>query len=285
MPNPIPFSIPEGPKSDCITKEVQDLLLDDAIEQVLPNRYSKRVFYSNVFTVPKGSHYRWKTMPFGLSTAPRIFTMLLRPVLRMWRDINISVIAYLDDLLIVGSTKEECLSNLKKTMDLLVKLGFKLNLEKSVLEPTQSITFLGLQIDSVSMKLLVPKEKKKSVIKEIRNFLKLDCCSPRKLAGLKGKLIALKDAVIPFRLYTRRTNKFHSQCLTLANGDWDQSFPIPQDVKSEISHWLTVLNQCNGKEISLFPSYDYVLTTDASESGAGATLKKGNKTIKTWSFQ
>ncbi|KAM9943638.1 hypothetical protein ACTFIT_001927 [Dictyostelium discoideum] len=271
MLNPIPISIPEGPKSDCITKEVQDLLLDDAIEQVLPNRFSKRVFYSNVFTVPKpgtnlhrpvldlkrlntyinnqsfkmegiknlpsmvkqgyymvkldikkaylhvlvdpqyrdlfhfvwkGSHYRWKTMPFGLSTAPRIFTMLLRPVLRMLRDINVSVIAYLDDLLIVGSTKEECLSNLKKTMELLIKLGFKLNLEKSVLEPTQSITFLGLQIDSVSMKLLVPKEKKKSVIKEIRNFLKLDCCSPRKLAGLKGKLIALKDAVIPFRLYT-----------------------------------------------------------------------------------
>ncbi|KAM9954848.1 hypothetical protein ACTFIW_000951 [Dictyostelium discoideum] len=111
------------------------------------------------------------------------------------------------------------------------------------------------------------------------------CCSPRKLAGLKGKLIALKDAVIPFRLYTRRTNKFHSQCLTLANGDWDQSFHIPQDVKSEISHWLTVLNQWNGKEISLFPSYDYVLTTDASELGTGATLKKGNKTIKTWSFQ
>ncbi|KAM9985596.1 hypothetical protein ACTFIZ_000216 [Dictyostelium cf. discoideum] len=192
MPNPIPISIPEGPKSDCITKEVQDLLADDAIEQVLPNRYSKRVFYSNVFTVPKpgtnlhrpvldlkrlntyinnqsfkmegiknlpsmvkqgyymvkldikkaylhvlvdpqyrdlfrfvwqGAHYRWKTMPFGLSTAPRIFTMLLRPVLRMLRDINVSVIAYLG----VGSTKEECLSNLKKTMELLVKLGFKLN--------------------------------------------------------------------------------------------------------------------------------------------------------------
>ncbi|KAM9974213.1 hypothetical protein ACTFIR_003929 [Dictyostelium discoideum] len=85
------------------------------------------------------------------------------------------------------------------------------------------------------------------------------CCSPRKLAGLKGKLIALKDAVIPFRLYTRQTNKFHSQCLTLANGDWDQSLPIPQEVKSEISHWLKVLNQWNGKEISLFPSYDYVL--------------------------
>ncbi|KAN0001093.1 hypothetical protein ACTFIZ_002299 [Dictyostelium cf. discoideum] len=181
--------------------------------------------------------------------------MLLKPVLHILRDINVSVIAYLDDPLIVGSTKEECLSNLKKTMDLLVKLGFKLNLEKTVLEKTQSITFLRLQINSLSMKLL------------------LDCCSPRKLAGLKGKLIVLKDAVIPFRLYTRRTNKFHSQCLNITNGDWDQSFPIGQELNLEISHWLKVLNQWNGKEISLFPSYDYFLTTDASESGAGATLK------------
>ncbi|KAM9994367.1 hypothetical protein ACTFIZ_007603 [Dictyostelium cf. discoideum] len=147
-------------------------------------------------------------------------------------------------------------------MELLVKLGFKLNLEKSVLEPTQSITFLGLQIDSLSMKLLVPKEKKKSVIKEIRNFLKLDCCSPRKLAGLKGKLIALKDAVIPFRLYTRRTNKFHSSVLL-----------SPMEIGINHSPFLK-------KSI-----YEYVLTTDASESGAGATLKKGNKVIKTWSFQ
>ncbi|KAM9957091.1 hypothetical protein ACTFIR_003828 [Dictyostelium discoideum] len=233
--------------------------------------------YRDLFRfVWKGSHYRWKTMPFGLSTAPRIFTILLRPVLRMLRDINVSVIAYLDDLLIVGSTKEECLSNLKKTMDLLVKLGFKLNLEKSVLEPTQSITFLGLQIDSVSMKLLVPKEKKKSIIKEIRNFLKLDCCSPRKLDSLKGKLIALKDAVIPFRLYTRQDvihNTVYLFSLRMEIGINHSPCPSMMFKSSRVSHWLTVL------------LLDYVLTTDASESGAGATLKKGNKTIKTWSFQ
>ncbi|KAM9954864.1 hypothetical protein ACTFIW_000967 [Dictyostelium discoideum] len=91
--------------------------------------------YRDLFRfVWKGSHYRWKTISFELSKSPRIFTMLLRPVLRMLRDINISVIAYLDDLLIVGSTKEECLFNRltcqKKNVystDLLDKLGFKLN--------------------------------------------------------------------------------------------------------------------------------------------------------------
>ncbi|KAM9954294.1 hypothetical protein ACTFIW_003835 [Dictyostelium discoideum] len=159
MPNPIPISIPEGPKSDCITKEVQDLLLDDAIEQVLPN-------------------------------PPRIFTMMLRHVLRMLRNIKVSVIAYLDGLLIVGSKKRRMFIQPQKDNGFTCQTSFQ-----------------------------VPKENKKSVIKEIRNFLKLDCCSPRNLAGLKGKLIALKDAVIPFRLCTRRTNQFHSQCLTLSNGD------------------------------------------------------------------
>ncbi|KAM9972553.1 hypothetical protein ACTFIR_011920 [Dictyostelium discoideum] len=86
--------------------------------------------------------------------------------------------------------------------------------------------------------------------------------------------MVLKDLVIPLWLYTSLTNKFHSQCLTLSNGDRDQSFLVHQDVKSEISHWLTVLNQWNEKEISLFP-----------RSGAGTTLKKGKKITKTWSFQ
>ncbi|KAM9954819.1 hypothetical protein ACTFIW_000922 [Dictyostelium discoideum] len=141
-------------------------------------------------------------------------------------------------------------------MDLLVKLGFKLNLEKRVLEPTQSITFLGLQIGMTT------------------SFNAISF--PFKTASFLGEQQSSFE-----KLYTRRKNKFHSKCLTLSNGDWDKSFLIPQDVKSEISHWLTVLNQWNGKEISLFPSYDYVLTTDASESGTCTTLKKGKKIIKT----
>ncbi|KAN0032962.1 hypothetical protein ACTA71_011169 [Dictyostelium dimigraforme] len=195
------------------------------------NRYSKLVFYSNVFTVPKPG------------------TTLLRPVLDLKR---------LNSYIVNQSFKMEGIKNLPS----MLKKGYYM---------------VKLDIKKAYLHVLVDPQF--TVIKEIRNFLKLDQCSPRKLAGLKGKLIALKDAIIPFRLYTRQTNKFYIQCLTLANGDWDQSFPVPQEVKSEISIWLT------GKEISLFPNFDYVLTTDAPESGAGATLKKGNTIIKTWSLQ
>ncbi|KAM9994480.1 hypothetical protein ACTFIZ_012914 [Dictyostelium cf. discoideum] len=147
MPNPIPISIPEGPKSDCITKEVQDLLADDAIEKVKhlhkqpiiqDGRNQESTINGQTRILHGKTQYQESLHPRAPST---VGTMLLRPVLRMLRDINVSVIAYLDDLLIVGSTKE-CLSNLKKTMKILVKLGFKFNLKKIFLEPTQSITFL-----------------------------------------------------------------------------------------------------------------------------------------------
>ncbi|KAM9985679.1 hypothetical protein ACTFIZ_012328 [Dictyostelium cf. discoideum] len=217
MPNPISISIPEGTKSDCITKEVQDLLADDAIEQVLPNRYSKSVFYSNVFKVPKPG------------------TTLHRPVLDLKRN------------------QESTINS--QTRILHGKTRYQESLPPRVIRSTIQRfippLFLGLQIDYLSMKLLVPKEKKKSIIKEIRNFLKLDCCSPRKLAGLKGKLIALKDAVIPFRLYTRRKTSFTPSVLL-----------SPMEIGINHSPFLkrSILNQWNGKEISLFPSYDYVLT-------------------------
>ncbi|KAM9943645.1 hypothetical protein ACTFIT_001934 [Dictyostelium discoideum] len=195
--------------------------------------------YRDLFRfVWKGSHYRWKTMPFGLSTAPRIFTVLLRPVLRMLRDINVSIIAYLDDLLIVGSTKEECLSNLKKTMDLLVKLGFKLNLEKSVLEPTQSITFLGLQIDSVSMKLLVPEEKKKSVIDTE------SICNPRKASLIPNR----------FKLNTRNIPRSIDQTISRVDTNPDSTTLETGDYSTFQSHVMSFARTTNTKTAELLIS-------------------------------
>ena len=39
------------------------------------------------------------------------------------------------------------------------QLGFVINLNKSVLTPTQLVEFLGLMIDSVAMSLSLPEEK------------------------------------------------------------------------------------------------------------------------------
>ena len=46
---------------------------------------------------------------------------------------------------------------------LLQSLGFVINLQKSVLVPLQKIEFLGLEIDSVRMKLTLRQEKVKTL--------------------------------------------------------------------------------------------------------------------------
>ena len=46
-------------------------------------------------------------LPFGLSSAPYVFTKLLRPVLTFLRDKGVHCLMYLDDMLILGKTPKE----------------------------------------------------------------------------------------------------------------------------------------------------------------------------------
>ena len=56
-----------------------------------------------------GAIYQFRAPPFGLSVAPRIFTMVLRPILAWLRLRGIKVHAYLDDWL--GRASSQFCSN------------------------------------------------------------------------------------------------------------------------------------------------------------------------------
>ena len=43
------------------------------------------------------SYFMFTVLPFGLTTAPYIFTKLLRPIVKHWRSQGISNVVYLDD--------------------------------------------------------------------------------------------------------------------------------------------------------------------------------------------
>ena len=80
-------------------------------------------------------------MPNGLSSAPRIFTKLMKPVYSVLRCQGFENVGYIDDTYLKGSTFQDCEKNVSVTVNLLCSLGFTLNREKSVLIPSQSITF------------------------------------------------------------------------------------------------------------------------------------------------
>ena len=93
----------------------------------------------------KNKLYQFLVLPFGLCLAPFVFTALTKPIIAFLRARGIRVIFYLDDILVIGATKEECETNLAFVLQLLQSLGFLINWKKSNLIPSQLFRFLGLE--------------------------------------------------------------------------------------------------------------------------------------------
>ena len=87
----------------------------------------------------------------ALSSAPRMFTKVLKPVFKVLREKGLLSSAYIDDLYLQGDTFHECLENALNTVQLLRDLGFVVQEEKSCLHPSEQLEYLGFVLNSVSM--------------------------------------------------------------------------------------------------------------------------------------
>ena len=92
----------------------------------------------------KGTPYEFMCLCFGLGPAPRIFTKLLKiPIekinISLLRTINIRVIIYLDDMLLLSHTVREAYMNRDTIIYLLRNLAFIINIKKPILHPFQKI--------------------------------------------------------------------------------------------------------------------------------------------------
>ena len=50
--------------------------------------------------------YRFQCLPFGLSSAPRVFTKTLKSALALLREMGVQLIAYIDNILILAESRE-----------------------------------------------------------------------------------------------------------------------------------------------------------------------------------
>ena len=91
----------------------------------------------------QGERWQFAALPNGLSTAPRLFTKLLKPVFAELRQAGHTVIGYLDDTIIIGETKEKLKESVSATTKILSELGFLIHTKKSVLIPTRELAFLA----------------------------------------------------------------------------------------------------------------------------------------------
>ena len=230
----------------------------------------------------QGVMYEYTALPFGLSAAPRVFTKVLKPVLAELRAAGICLVAYLDDLLIIGKTKEETEAAYHRTKTLLQSLGFMINMEKSQSQATQSIEFLGLLIDSRMMSFSLPQTRVKQIQGECRRLLWKELVTVRELAHVVGMLAATRLAVLSAPLHYRalQAQKINGLGLHLS---YESMVTLNAHCKRDLQWWICHLSQVNGCQIQ-HPSPAVVIESDASNTGWGARcgpLRTGGQ----WSLQ
>ena len=83
---------------------------------------------------------KFVVLPNGLSSGPQKFTKLTKPTIACLKIEGVIVAIYIDDIIVIGETYEECLIGTVKTIKLFLNLGFIIHPEKSSLQPSQEIT-------------------------------------------------------------------------------------------------------------------------------------------------
>ena len=96
----------------------------------------------------EGNLYKYICLPNGLSSAPRLFTKVLKSVFSaLWKEGH-QVMGYLDDTFLMGDTPNECKNAILASVKLITNLVFFIHPEKLKLFPSQVIEFLGFIINS-----------------------------------------------------------------------------------------------------------------------------------------
>ena len=146
---------------------------------------------------------RLRVMPFVLNIAPRVFTKLTRTVATMLADRGITVLMYLDDWLVQGATRDEAHSATSTTIAVCQDLGFCFNLPKCVLQPSQSIQWLGMLWDAQAASVRLSDDNRARVVAKLRRAVVASTCTHKVWASLMGSLTFAAQVVPLGKLWCR----------------------------------------------------------------------------------
>ena len=204
---------------------------------------------------------------FGAKLSPGIFHRLTQAVKRMMgrRGFDL-LIVYLDDFLIIADSQEKCAAALNCLIQLLRKLGFAIHWGK-VVDPTTKITFLGIELDSMSMSMRLPSDKLDSLNQELKDFLLHKRASKRQLQAIAGRLSWAAGVVKGGRVFLRR---IFDQISTLNHAS--HKTIISPEMRKDLSWWLNFLATFNGRSTVLDEQPIYSVFTDACDDAAGGSF-------------
>jgi hypothetical protein len=185
--------------------------------------------------------YQFTCLPNGLASAPRIFTKILKPIFAKLRLQGHVVVGYIDDVYLQGDSPNECMANIKATMQVFSDCGFIIHPVKSC----YSITYLGFQINSKEMLVTMTPEKMRNMVTVFKSVLLETRITIRRLAEIIGLIVASFAGAEYDPLLYRILEISKSTNLKLNFGDYGKLIVLSAEFRSEIQWWID--NICTKK--------------------------------------
>lgn len=219
-----------------------------------------------------GHLYQFNALPFGLTSAPYVFTKIMKAVITWLRERQVKAVVYLDDFLIMGRTRTECQKSTKLTLNLLHFLGFLVNWGKCTLDPSQLCTFLGISIKTTEMTLELPMVKRLKIKRMLEEILKSKSITIQALAECTGTLVAACPAIAYGWLYYKELERLKNEALSSHNGNMQKRLNLSIEAVTELKWWLSKILTADNRIRS--SSFDKEIFSDASTTGWGAVCGK-----------
>ena len=212
--------------------------------------------------------YQFSSLPFGLSTAPQVFSMIAKEVKWMALQKGVHIHQYLDDWLIHASTRAACQEQTKILVALVHRLGWIINVQKSELVPMQEFDFLGYHYNLATARVCPTTDRRQKLNACLLPLLTASQVPVRTFMSVIG-LLASTEKLVPQGKLQMRPFQWHLKRYWKTPESLNKLIPLDGEIKRHMKWWLDSDNLM--KQARLHPANPQVtIFTDASHNGWGA---------------
>ena len=189
-----------------------------------------------------GSLYIDTALPFGLRSAPKIFTAVADAAEWIVRRRGVKfLIHYLDDYLIIGAPhSNEC----KESLEILLSTFGRLEIPVADDKLEGPEVLIGFEVDSQNMVIRLPLAKLTEMQQLIQDWQKKKSATKKELKSLVGKLAFASQVVKPGKTFLRRMFELIS---VARHGH--HHIRLNVEFRSDLHWWATFLRSWNSVSI------------------------------------
>ncbi len=279
--NPGPARSEPGPSQAPVQDvDCRDASFNASVPSIGLQQSTWRTAYFHVSILPRhrpflrfafeGRAYQYKALPFGLSLSPRVFTKVVEAALVPLREAGIRILNYLDDWLILAQSRALLCEHRDMVLSHLSRLGLQVNREKSKLSPTQRISFLGMELDSVNLTARLSEERAQSMLRCLESLQRKRAVPLKHFQRLLGHM-ASSAAITPLGLLHMRPLQrwLHDRVPRWAWRHGTYRVSLTPSCRRTFSPWSDLAFLRAGVPLEQV-SRHVVVSTDASATGWGA---------------